>query len=390
MMKKVSRRLCAAALLAAVMLGGCRRIDEELPETAVTAASGGFAETGAETREKKLGDYIYSKLTEDEKKNYDIIRTAVENFEDAAVFEEKIEPNELRKLYVSVYNTCFEDLWLSSIFYRPDEADNTLTLSYRYEKDEALRLKAELEKKTEEIMAGLPENASDYTKCLYFHDHLVLNCDFSADTAYCNTPYGALVDGKAQCEGYAFAYNYLCSKAGVDCISVWGTNSENASHAWNIVNIDGECYHVDCTWDDPVLTEQTPNFLRHYYFLVKDSDILGTTHFLDGRYFEWPSCLDGSNFYKREGLYCTDTAECTAMMENAAAKAFETGAYSFGIRCGDEKTFKAVCDTLLMPINARLYIANAMKRAGIEGTAGKVMSYTNDSEYVIHVSVNIE
>ena len=385
-MRPVSLRLFSVAVAVLCLMSlacGCTRISEELPETAQPAASGGFAEKDG----LPFGEYIYSELTPSEQKNYHIIRRAADNFETTAVFDEKIEPNELRKLYVSVYNTCFEDFWLSSLFYRPDEASDTLSLSYRFDRKQAYELKKELEEKTEQILSELPEDATYYRKCLYFHDYLVLNCTFSNDTDYCNTAYGALVDGKAQCEGYAFAYNYLCRKAGIECISVWGTNSENATHAWNIVLLDGNYYHVDCTWDDPVLTEYTPGFLRHYYFLVKDSDILGTTHFLDGRYYEWPACYDDNNYYRREGLYCTSASESNAMMENAAVKAFESGAMSFGIRCSDKQTYNAVCDSVLMPLNARSYITNALRRAGKDSSYGTLMSYRNDNEYIVHVSV---
>ena len=61
--------------------------------------------------------------------------------------------------------------------------------------------------------------------------------------AYMNGPF---LKGKAICQGYAYAYQYLCNRAGLWCHTVSGGN-----HCWNIVKLeDGSTYHVDLTWGD--------------------------------------------------------------------------------------------------------------------------------------------
>jgi hypothetical protein len=67
--------------------------------------------------------------------------------------------------------------------------------------------------------------------------------------------YGALVNGKATCSGYAKAFDLLAKSCGLSTTIVTGTarNSSGieAPHAWNQIYLDGDWYNVDVTWEDP-------------------------------------------------------------------------------------------------------------------------------------------
>ena len=75
--------------------------------------------------------------------------------------------------------------------------------------------------------------------------------------------YGALVKHSCVCQGYAETMFYLLREAGFSCAIA---SSENINHAWNIVKIRGNWYHIDATWDDPVW--DMPGRSYHDYFLV--------------------------------------------------------------------------------------------------------------------------
>lgn len=65
-----------------------------------------------------------------------------------------------------------------------------------------------------------------------------------------NTAYAALVEGRADSEGMALAYQLLCQYAGIECTVVPGT-LDGAPWYWNIVTLaDGESRHVDATRAD--------------------------------------------------------------------------------------------------------------------------------------------
>lgn len=63
-------------------------------------------------------------------------------------------------------------------------------------------------------------------------------------------PYGAIVDGKAVCLGFATAFQLFMDILDIECITVVGAAFDSTEdHAWNMVKIDGEWYCVDATWD---------------------------------------------------------------------------------------------------------------------------------------------
>ncbi|MEI3504500.1 MAG: transglutaminase domain-containing protein [Anaerovoracaceae bacterium] len=117
---------------------------------------------------------------------------------------------------------------------------------------------------------------SDEEIALAVHDYIAANTmyDRSFSGSHINDLYGALVGHKAVCEGYAQAYQYVMQHYGVHTGIV---TSDNACHAWNIVKIRGNWYHVDVTWDDPIKGSSAtdePGAVNHNYFLLSTSTLL--------------------------------------------------------------------------------------------------------------------
>ena len=64
---------------------------------------------------------------------------------------------------------------------------------------------------------------------------------------------GAATKNKGVCETYAKTYDYLCTLFDLDCLTVTGkgiTDGYGVGHAWNVIELDGEWYDVDVTWND--------------------------------------------------------------------------------------------------------------------------------------------
>ena len=120
---------------------------------------------------------------------------------------------------------------------------------------------------------------SEATKAFLAHNHLahtirytLLENASNLDSSYIQSAYGALIEKKCVCQGYAEAFKRLMDYAGITCDVVCGqTKGSDTYHAWNILRLNGgtECYHVDVTWDS------SDGRVSYNYFGLRDADFAG-------------------------------------------------------------------------------------------------------------------
>ena len=109
--------------------------------------------------------------------------------------------------------------------------------------------------------------------------------------------------------------SYLCDAAGIKNYVVTGTDKDGNSHAWNKIFVDGEWYNADCTWDDPRLKYENPDYIRHDYLFVPDPEIVGITHFPDESLFTpLPCTASDDNYFIKEGLYFSNADDGIASL----------------------------------------------------------------------------
>lgn len=107
----------------------------------------------------------------------------------------------------------------------------------------------------------IKDGMSDKEKVTAIHDYLIYHADYTANgdlsqaSMWNHSVAGLVLDGSAVCDGYARSFYLFCKAAGLECEYVGGyglPKTEDSSHAWNRVKVDGKWYYVDCTWDDPI------------------------------------------------------------------------------------------------------------------------------------------
>lgn len=140
------------------------------------------------------------------------------------------------------------------------------------------------------------QDMPDYQKELIIHDYLVDNNRY--DTLYMNDSvnhlaYSALVEGKTVCQGYTEAARLLLKAAGVPVLSV--TGDAGGAHSWNCVQIGGEWYMLDITWDDPAADNGSDLGIRQYDYFNVTSSQLAQDHTWEAG--EYPDCASTEMSY---------------------------------------------------------------------------------------------
>ena len=141
----------------------------------------------------------------------------------------------------------------------------------------------------------------------YIQQRLCLAASFRNEQPLDATAYGAIIDGYANCEGYAKAYALLCRMRGVPCGVITGTarttKGDVIPHAWNIAWMNDEYTLVDVTWDD-----QDALGLDTWWYYGLSTAQMGVDHFPDA----WqviPECGDRNNWHVNRGFLITNEEE---------------------------------------------------------------------------------
>ena len=124
---------------------------------------------------------------------------------------------------------------------------------------------------------------TDLEKVFYVHEWLVQNIAYDRehlrdDVQDDHNLRGALLEGTAVCDGYAKTYALTLRKLGITGVLV---TSKDIGHAWNMVELDGNWYQVDCTWDDPVDGSDQLGYCMHKHLLCTTEE-MNTNHNDDG------------------------------------------------------------------------------------------------------------
>lgn len=104
------------------------------------------------------------------------------------------------------------------------------------------------------IVGSMPEGLSAYDQYKYLGFVLSYCAEYDYDVhedTLNETPYGALIEGRAICLGYTNTMLWLCEKADLRCSAISGYASWNGEeHGWNLAYLEEGSYYMDITWCD--------------------------------------------------------------------------------------------------------------------------------------------
>lgn len=210
-----------------------------------------------------------------------------------------------KKMYLNIETTTRGGNSTYNVYINSGNQTNYLTEEFN-SKEQINQAIAQIEQVKNHILQNRTGNTYENIKMI--HDYLIdtINYDSSLEKENIYNIYGALVNKECVCEGYARAFKYLLDVLDIPCVMVIGTGTnsqgETESHAWNYVQLNGNWYAVDTTWDDPVIVGggTVSETSKYKYFLVGrekiDQDHSPSGQFTEGgKVFSYPN-LSNTNY----------------------------------------------------------------------------------------------
>lgn len=200
----------------------------------------------------------------------------------------------------------------------------------------------EMQEKAEQIAKKARKIKDEYSRIEYIHDEIAKNAEYfneedpEAYVGYTHYAYGALVEGRAVCQGYSAAFSYVCRLSNIQCITVYGT-SRGENHSWNKVLCDKKWYNVDLTWDDSV--SNFKDNINHSYFMLSDlefakdhtaKEVAGTNKPAD----------ESREYFAERGLCANENTEAMKMFETLLTEQAKNGGISATISLANDRAFR--------------------------------------------------
>lgn len=274
--------------------------------------------------ENSVSYYYRSKLSPEDAKIYDLLlSTHMEHAEQADVSSFGISADHLDMIHDYMRCDHGEIFWSNFIYnYSFDQDGKVLTYSpaYTMTREERDRRAAELEAAIAEFTSGITAEMGDYEIALKLYERMIEKLDYDTIELERQSPdfdrskypddirtmYGALVEHKAVCSGYAKAYMTLLHRYGIEAMYAAGVCTKGGRHSWNVVKLEGDYYHIDTTWGDNSNTDSKLCSYRmtYLYFAVTDRVIMMSR--TPDANMPLPACTsDGCNYYVRNNLFFT-------------------------------------------------------------------------------------
>lgn len=238
---------------------------------------------------------------------------------------------ELGEVYDAYTRDHTEHFWLAGSYSYTMTAETVKTVepTYTMTGGELTAAKKAFDNAVNDMLSGVFAYTEEFERELFLHDKLDKAVTYGVSPNAHNA-YGALIEGKGVCEGYAEAFQYLLQRAGIQSFIAIGSSvnpetGEREPHEWNIVRIDGEYYHVDPTWDDQ------GESIFHAYFNQSDAEI-GKDHIMGGTEFDMPVCnsIKAQYFTVRGGAVQTGAYSASEIGARLREGGFSTCIYVSG------------------------------------------------------------
>lgn len=297
--------------------------------------------------------YCYSVLNDEEKaiylEIYSILKNMNEDVELSTLDVELIE-----KAFKCVLNDHPQFYYVEGYTYTTYSKNDVLSKlefsgTYTKTKDECEAIDKQIEQYVEKCFWDINAGMSDYEKVKYIYEYVINGTEYNLAAKDSQNICSVFLNGESVCMGYAKAMQYLLLEQDILCTIVNGTAQEGEVHAWNLLLLDGQYYHLDVTWGDDSYTvandETTSVGMTNYSFFCVTTDDILRTHTIDN-VVELPQCIaDENNYYVKEGYYFESLD--TEKLAKVFSDAYASGKGYVEIKCMDAVVYREISTYLI-------------------------------------------
>lgn len=128
-----------------------------------------------------------------------------------------------------------------------------LKLNYIYNFSEIFAYKSKIDKVIKNFIIEKEKSKNIYEIEKKLCDYFLENITYEINHMYNQNMGNVLYNNKGQCSGIAKAVKYICDCLNIKCIFIPGELSPQTgitqinAHAWNMIEIEGDYYHLDIT-----------------------------------------------------------------------------------------------------------------------------------------------
>lgn len=308
-------------------------------------------------REAQADAYAFNELTEEEQTVYIEILWTLLGFHENVMIS-SIDYEEISRVFQCVLNDHPEIFYVDGYTYTQYTLGDilkkiTFTGTYRMDREEAAGRQSQIDNYVNQCLSGITAGADEYETVKYIYEYLIDHTEYDAAVEDNQNICSVFLSGRSVCQGYAKAMQYLLQQAGMQATLVLGKVSEGEGHAWNLVRIDGEWYHVDTTWGDASYQavggtsypeKKMPTI--NYDYLCVTTEQLCKTHTIDN-VVELPQCVSmKANYYVREGLYFVSLDK--EQLADIFRDGYEKGNAYVTLKCASAQIYRQMQDMLIM------------------------------------------
>ena len=243
--------------------------------------------------------YYYSQMNKTEQSAYHAMKTGLTALAPSYAVP-RLKNRELADIFFKLRLDCPELFYGTGFHYRFYQNSGSVEMipEYLFDKGKVKEHQKAMSARTAKLVRPA-ESMTEWEKERYIHDFICTSVRYDKlKKPYSHEIIGPLQQGVGVCEGIAKTVKLLCGCLGIECVIAVSEAAPDRGiryrHAWNVLKMGGNWYHLDATFDNSLGRGET---IRYDYFNLGDKQLFRDHESL---LYQAPPCSDGDHFYYRE------------------------------------------------------------------------------------------